>query len=432
MHILVIGNGGREHTIAWCLARSPQTTRVSVAPGNAGTALEDKVENVAIEPTDIPALISFAKTHAVDFTVVGPEAPLAAGIVDAFQREGLLCLGPTQACAQLEASKAFSKAFMQQHGVPTAAYQEFTDITGACAYLKTQTFPIVIKADGLAAGKGVYIIEDLDTGLTVLSELMQSDKLGDAGNKVVIEDFITGEEASFIALVDGDTILPLASSQDHKARDNGDKGPNTGGMGAYSPAPVVDATLEANILKQVMEPVVAGMKAAGTPYTGFLYAGIMIDQNGTPQTLEFNCRLGDPETQAILPRLKTDFVTLCLAALNKKLNDITLTWDARVAVGVVLTAGGYPDAYRKGDVITGLDTIDNTDTKVFHAGTTLDSSGEHVLTNGGRVLCVTALGDNVVDAQRLAYQQADKIQWKDIYYRTDIGHRAIARETQDV
>lgn len=426
MQILIIGNGGREHALAWKVKQSPLVSKVYVAPGNAGTALEDGIENVPIAASDIDKLLIFARDHQIALTIVGPEQPLAAGIVDQFTAQGLACFGPTQAAAQLEASKAYSKDFMLRHGIPTARYASFTDLTAAKNYAQEQSFPLVIKADGLAAGKGVVIAQDLPQALQTLEDMLADQSLGSAGARVVIEEFISGEEASFIVMADGEFALPLATSQDHKALNNGDLGPNTGGMGAYSPAPLVTADLQEQIMQQVIYPTLKGMAEEGHPYTGFLYAGLMITANQEIKVLEFNCRLGDPETQAILLRLKSDLVVACQAALAKKLATIELDWDNRYALGVVMAAGGYPNKVITGDRIEGLPIQENNGSKIFHAGTSLENA--NVKTAGGRVLCVTALGETVQAAQERAYQITQNIHWPNHYYRTDIGHRAIARE----
>ena len=428
MKVLIIGSGGREHALAWKAAQSDNVSKVFVAPGNAGTALEAKVENVAIGVEAIDELVAFAKDNNVELTIVGPEAPLVIGVVDSFKNAGLKCFGPTKGAAQLEGSKAFTKDFLARHKIPTAAYQNFTEIEPAKAYVREMGTPIVIKADGLAAGNGVIIAQTEADADAAIDDMLAGNKFGDAGHRVVIEEFLQGEEASFIVMVDGKNILPLASSQDHKARDNGDKGPNTGGMGAYSPAPVVTAEMHDRIMEQVVVPTVEGMAAEGHPYTGFLYAGVMIDSDGVPKVLEYNCRFGDPETQPIMSRLNSDLVELCLTAIDGKLDTATADWDPRAAIGVVMAAGGYPESYPKGDVISGLDAINDISTigKVFHAGTA-EKDG-NIVTSGGRVLCVVALGDSVTEAQAKAYQAVDKITWDKVYYRTDIGHRAIARE----
>jgi phosphoribosylamine---glycine ligase len=427
MNVLVIGGGGREHALAWKAAQSPLVTQVYVAPGNAGTANESKLQNVAIAATDIDALLLFAQQQQIGLTIVGPEAPLVKAVVDRFRAAGLTIFGPTQAAAQLEGSKAFSKDFLARHGIPTAAYGTFTDIAAAKDYLREQGTPIVIKADGLAAGKGVIIAQTLSEAEAAIDDMLAGNRFGDAGSRVVIEEFLVGEEASFIVMVDGTTALPFASSQDHKARDNGDKGPNTGGMGAYSPAPVVTPAVHAWVMQHVIAPTVEGMAAEGHPYTGFLYAGLMIAPDGTAKVLEYNCRFGDPETQPIMLRLQSDLVALCLAACGAELHQHQINFDPRATVGVVMAAGGYPDDYRGGDVITGIDAAEATGCKVFHAGTQHSAAGD-LVTAGGRVLCVTAIGDSVSAAQQLAYQGVAQIKWADAYYRTDIGYRAVNRE----
>lgn len=427
MKVLVIGNGGREHALAWKAAQSKDVTEVFVAPGNAGTALEPKLTNVSIAVDAIDALVAFAQKESIALTIVGPEAPLVLGVVDAFQNANLAIFGPSQAAAQLEGSKAFSKDFLARHNIPTASYECFTDVEAAKNYVAKQGCPIVVKADGLAAGKGVIIAQSEQEAFTAIDDMLEGNKFGDAGSRVVIESFLQGEEASYIVMVDGENILPFATSQDHKARDNGDKGPNTGGMGAYSPAPVVTPEIDAWVMQNIIEPTVKGMAADGHPYTGFLYAGLMIDDSGKADVLEFNCRFGDPETQPIMMRLTSDLVALCLAATEQKLNECEIAFDSRAAVGVVLAAGGYPESYAKGEVISGLDSDKNhSDRKIFQAGTTLD--GEQVKTNGGRVLCATALGNTVTEAQQNAYQLVNSLSWNNVYFRTDIAYRAIARE----
>jgi len=426
VNVLIVGGGGREHALAWKTAQSDNVETVYVAPGNAGTAREAKLENINIDANDIGALLSFATNNKIDLTVIGPEAPLVAGIVDRFNQAGLRCFGPTQEAAQLEGSKAFTKDFLARHNIPTAEYGNFTDIDTAIKYIEDKGAPIVVKADGLAAGKGVILAQTNDEAISAVEDMLAGNAFGEAGHRVVIEEFLTGEEASFICMVDGEHVLPLATSQDHKARDNGDEGPNTGGMGAYSPAPVVTEAMFQRIMNEVILPTVRGMSDDGHPYTGFLYAGIMIDADGTPKVLEYNCRFGDPETQPIMMRLLSDLVTLVDAALNKRLHEIEAKWDRRAALGVVMAAGGYPESYEKGDVINGLETGDDTTTKVFHAGTTI-VDGE-VVTNGGRVLCVTALGNSVSEAQSRAYDRIRQVSWKKAFYRTDIGYRAVARE----
>ena len=426
MKILVIGGGGREHALAWKAAQSPDVEKVYVAPGNAGTAREPKLENVAIGVEDIDALLAFAKDNDIALTIVGPEAPLVIGLVDAFNAAGQRCFGPTKGAAQLEGSKAFTKDFLARHNIPTGSYGNFTDVDKALAYVREQGAPIVIKADGLAAGKGVIVAMTLEEAESAVRDMLAGNAFGEAGHRVVVEEFLEGEEASFICMVDGKNILPLATSQDHKRVGEGDTGPNTGGMGAYSPAPVVTPEIHARIMSEVIEPTVQGMAAEGNPYTGFLYAGLMIDADGAPKVIEYNCRFGDPETQPILMRLQSDLVGLCNTALDGKLDQTTTQWDLRAAMGVVLAAGGYPGDYDKGLVISGLDNADSADSKVFHAGTA--SQGDDVITAGGRVLCATALGDTVSEAQQKAYALAKKLHWDGAFYRNDIGYRAITRE----
>ncbi len=429
MQVLVIGGGGREHALAWKAAQSPQVDTVFVAPGNAGTSLEPKLENVDINVEAISELVKFAQDNKIELTIVGPEVPLALGVVDAFNEAKLPIFGPTQGAAQLESSKAFTKDFLARHNIPTADYSNFTEIDAAKAYsaeLTSKTgFPVVIKADGLAAGKGVIIAADQAEADAAIEDMLAGNKFGEAGSRVVIEEFLKGEEASFIVMVDGKNILAMATSQDHKARDNGDYGPNTGGMGAYSPAPVVTQAVHDWTIANVIRPTVDGMAAEGNVYTGFLYAGLMISPDGSAKVLEYNCRFGDPETQPIMMRLQSDLVELCLAATRGELDTVTAEFDSRAAVGVVLAAGGYPDAYRKADVIDGLSLGDNN-AKVFHAGTAMKDG--HVVTSGGRVLCATALGNTVTEAQASAYKLVDAIHWDDVYFRTDIAYRAIARE----
>ncbi len=430
MNILIIGSGGREHALAWKAAQSPLADKIYVAPGNAGTALEVSMENVDIKVTDIASLIEFAKSKDIGLTIVGPEIPLVAGIVDAFQEQGLKCFGPTQDAAQLEGSKAFSKEFLARHHIPTAAYGSFTDVDDALAYLHQVGVPIVIKADGLAAGKGVIIAEEMLEAETAVRDMLSGNSFGDAGHRVVIEEFLHGEEASFIVMADGKNILPMASSQDHKAAHDGDTGPNTGGMGAYSPAPVVTDEMHRRIMHEVIIPTVEGMASDGLPYTGFLYAGVMIDSEGVPKVLEYNCRFGDPETQPIMLRMKSDLVAHCLAAIDGALDQQQTEWDSRAAVGIVLAAGGYPGSYQSGDVIHGLPENDVDGEKIFHAGTA--EKNAEVVTSGGRVLCATALGESVTEAQKRAYELASRISWDNCYFRTDIGHRAISREQKTV
>lgn len=430
MNILIVGNGGREHALAWKVAQNPQVTQIWVAPGNPGTASEAKVTNVAIDSTDIAQLVQFAQEKAINLTLVGPEIPLVKGIVDAFQAVGLRCFGPNKACAQLEGSKAFTKDFLQRHRIPTAAYQSFDQqqLSQAIAYLKQQSLPIVIKADGLAAGKGVVIAQTEQEAVQTITEMLSGQAFGQAGQRIVIEEFLVGEEASFICMVDGSHILPLATSQDHKARNDTDTGPNTGGMGAYSPAPVITPALSQRIMYEIMEPTVRGMAKDGQLYTGFLYAGVMITKDGAPKVLEFNCRLGDPETQPIMMRLKSDLVVLCNAALDKNLQNVNAEWSTDVALGVVLTAGEYPAGSSKGVAIKGIAANSDlpADVKIFHAGT-LQQQGQ-ILTNGGRILCVTALAKTVRQAQDKAYALIKQISWPGMHYRRDIGYRAIARE----
>lgn len=426
MKVLVIGSGGREHALAWKVAQSADVETVFVAPGNAGTATEAKVANVAIGVEDVPALLAFAKQEAIDLTIVGPEAPLVIGVVDAFQAEGLTIFGPSQAAAQLEGSKAFTKDFLARHAIPTAEYATFTEIDKAVEYVNAKGAPIVVKADGLAAGKGVIVAMTVEEAVTAIKDMLADNKFGDAGSRVVIEEFLEGEEASFIVMVDGKNSVPFATSQDHKRAYDKDEGPNTGGMGAYSPAPVVTPEVHQRIMDEVILPTVAGMAAEGNPYTGFLYAGLMITADGTPKVIEYNCRFGDPETQPIMLRLQSDLVALCVSACKGELAGTVIESDPKAAVGIVMAAGGYPGNYPKGDVIQGLDAPATAVGKVFHAGTEL--KGEQVLTNGGRVLCATALGENVSEAQALAYEIVGAISWPNVMYRKDIGYRAIARE----
>lgn len=425
MKVLIVGGGGREHALAWKAAQSDRVDQVFVAPGNPGTSSEDKVSNVDIGAEDISALKTFAEKEEIDLTIVGPENPLVDGIVDEFQQAGLPCFGPSKDAAILEGSKSFSKDFLQRHNIPTAEYQVFTEVDAAKEYVKAKGAPIVVKADGLAAGKGVIIAKTENEAIVAIEDMLAGNKFGEAGHRVVIEEFMQGEEASFIVISDGENILPLASSQDHKARDEGDTGPNTGGMGAYSPAPVVTDEMHDRIMQEVIEPTIRGMAEEGREYVGFLYAGIMITAEGTPKVLEFNCRFGDPETQPILMRLESDLVELCQAALAGKLNEVTADWDDRAALGVVLASAGYPASASKGDQISGLDNDFPAGTKVFHAGTARQDND--VVTAGGRVLCVTALGETVLQAQESAYQAVAKINWNGMFYRKDIGHRAIKR-----
>ena len=425
MKILIVGGGGREHALAWKTAQSPLADKVYVAPGNAGTALEPNLENVKIAAADVQGLLAFALREGIDLTIVGPEAPLVLGIVDAFKAAGLKCYGPTQAAAQLEGSKAFCKDFLARHHIPTAAYQTFTDIESAIAYIDQQGAPIVVKADGLAAGKGVVVAQTKEDAFSAVRDMLGGNAFGAAGHRVVIEEFLQGEEASFIVMTDGQHALAMASSQDHKARDDGDTGPNTGGMGAYSPAPVVTPAVHARAMEEVILPTLRGMAEDGIPYTGFIYAGLMVAPDESIKVLEFNCRFGDPETQPIMMRLKSDLPALCLKAVDGRLDECQTEWDPRPALGVVMAAGGYPDDYAKGDVIEGLPEDESADVKVFHAGTALNQGA--AVTSGGRVLCVSALGTTVVEAQKKAYDQVKRIHWPGVFYRKDIGHRAITR-----
>lgn len=434
MNVLIIGGGGREHALAWKAAQSANVKKVYVAPGNAGTAREAKLENVAINVDDIAALLAFAKENTIELTIVGPEIPLVLGVVDAFRAEGLKIFGPTKAAAQLEGSKAFAKDFLARHAIPTAQYQNFTEIEAALAYVREKGAPIVIKADGLAAGKGVIVAMTSIEAENAITDMLAGNAFGEAGHRVVIEEFLDGEEASFIVMVDGKNVLPMATSQDHKRVGNGDTGPNTGGMGAYSPAPVVTSAIYDRVMEEVIYPTVRAMAEEGNPYTGFLYAGLMIMSDGTPKVIEFNCRFGDPETQPIMLRLQSDLVALCCAGVQGKLDTVESKWDSRPAVGIVLAAGGYPEAYKTGSVISGLPTSQTSnlnrneqeDSKIFHAGT-VEKDGE-TLTAGGRVLCATALGESVLDAQQRAYALASSIRWDGMFHRDDIGYRAISRE----
>jgi phosphoribosylamine--glycine ligase len=426
MKILIVGSGGREHALAWKCAQSPRASDVLVAPGNAGTALEPGVRNVAVSADDLDALLRLAQAESVSLTIVGPEVPLVNGIVDRFREAGLPCFGPDAAGAQLEGSKAFAKDFLQRHHIPTAAYRCFDELAPALAYIREQGAPIVIKADGLAAGKGVVVAHTIQEAEEAATGMLGAGSFGDAGSRIVVEEFLEGEEASFIVITDGINVLSLASSQDHKARDEGDTGPNTGGMGAYSPAPVVSPEIEQRILDLVIHPTLAGLREDGIAYVGFLYAGLMITPDGTPKVIEFNCRMGDPETQPIMARLKSDLVTLCESALNGQLAQQVAEWDPRAALGVVMAAGGYPAGYEKGKTISGLTESGSSDALIFHAGTAVN--GDDVVTSGGRVLCVVGLGNSVADACDVAYGRIEKIHWENVYFRRDIGHRAIARE----
>jgi phosphoribosylamine--glycine ligase len=428
MNVLMIGSGGREHALAWKVAQSAAVDTVFVAPGNAGTGAEPGLQNVAIGVADFAALADFARDNAVALTIVGPEAPLVDGIVDFFAAQGLRCFGPSQGAAQLEGSKAFTKDFLARHNIPSASYGSFTELEPALDYLRTQGAPIVVKADGLAAGKGVIVAENLQQAVTAVTDMLSGNAFGEAGCRVVIEEFLEGEEASFIVLADGENVLPLATSQDHKRVGEGDTGPNTGGMGAYSPAPVVTPQIHSRIMDEVILPTVRGMAAEGNPYTGFLYAGLMIDGAGKPRVIEYNCRFGDPETQPIMMRLQSDLCELLNAALDGQLDSAVATWDERVAVGVVMAAGGYPGDYGKGFVISGLEETDTDDCKVFHAGTA--ANGNNIVTNGGRVLCITALGPDIHQALQTAYRAVDQISWEGAFSRRDIGWRALQRESR--
>lgn len=436
MKILIVGSGGREHAIAWKCTHSKLATAIYVAPGNAGTQLEPGVENIPVGAEDIDALLDFAKKQTIDLTIVGPEIPLVDGIVDRFQDAGLKIFGPPKSAAQLEGSKAFTKSFLDRHSIPTAAYRTFDSATDALSHVRETGAPIVIKADGLAAGKGVVVAMSVADAENAIREIMNDKRFGDAGNQIVIEEFMQGEEASFICLVAGREVLPLASSQDHKARDEGDTGPNTGGMGAYSPAPVVNQAVHDHILKDIIIPTVNGLADDGMPFTGFLYAGLMIE-NGKARVVEFNVRLGDPETQPLLMRFDSDLVEVCLAALDGNLQARQLEWKPGSSVGVVMAAGGYPDSYEKGDEIKGLDAVSKLeDVKVFHAGTKISANDETasqqiVSTNGGRVLCVVGVGENVTTARKAAYDGVDRISWRNAYYRKDISHRALTRAKEE-
>ena len=421
MKVLIVGQGGREHAIAWKIAQSPLCEHVFVAPGNGGTHGEPKCENIPIPSTDIPALIQFCTEHKIDLTIIGPEAPLALGIVDHFHQHNLRCFGPTQAAALLETSKAFSKSFMIENNIPTAQHATFTDTPSAVSYLENQSYPIVIKADGLASGKGVIIANSFNRACDTVRDMLEHNTFGSAGSRVVIEEHLDGKELSFIAMIDGETILPFASSQDHKRLNNDNEGPNTGGMGAISPSPICTNEIEQKIMSHVMRPAVDAMNKKGTPFTGFLYAGMMIGKDGEINVLEFNCRLGDPETQPLMMRLKSDLLQLCLAATEKQLHQHTLTWDTRTALAVVMSAGGYPTKYETGEIITGLQNK-QTDTKVFHAGT--QAKDNNTITSGGRVLAVTSLGESIDTASRTAYESTQMIHWKNCFYRTDIGKKS--------
>lgn len=423
MKVLIVGGGGREHALAWKCAQSPKVSEVLVAPGNAGTALESRLRNIAVAADDIEELLVVAQSEGIGLTIVGPEVPLVAGIVDRFRAHGLPCFGPTAKAAQLEGSKSFSKSFLRRHGIPTAAYESFTELEPALSHIRAEGAPLVIKADGLAAGKGVVVASTVEEAERAATHMLGG-AFGRAGRRIVIEEFLEGEEASFIVITDGTNVLPLATSQDHKARDDGDVGPNTGGMGAYSPAPLVTPELERRIIEEIIFPTLSGLRADGLDYLGFLYAGIMVGSDGSPRVLEFNCRLGDPETQPIMTRLHSDLVEICEATLAGELEGVSAEWDSRVALGVVMASGGYPGGYRKRDPISGLPDTRTGAVKVFHAGTALE--GDTVVTDGGRVLCVVGLGGTVAEAQETAYRQVRRIHWADAYYRTDIGYKALA------
>ena len=425
MKVLVVGSGGREHALAWKISKSSLVSEIFVAPGNGGTEIEESIQNISIDSNDIEGLSNFAKKSGIDLTIVGPEDPLVNGITDKFQNECLLCFGASKDAARLEGSKEFMKDFLLRNEIPTASYETFTDSEKAINYIKKQGCPIVIKADGLAAGKGVTVAFDIDQAIEAVNQALNSKIFGDAGAKIVVEEYLEGEEASFIVLTDGNKVIPFASSQDHKARDNGDLGPNTGGMGAYSPAPVVTNSVHEKILKEVIYPTVEGLNSEGSTYCGFLYAGVMVDEKQNIKVIEFNCRFGDPETQPIMMRLKTDLAALCLKACKKELSNEELDWDTRKSLGVVMASGGYPYNYEKGDIIQGI-MEESEDLKVFHAGTIFEEGS--IKSNGGRVLCVTTLGESVLLAQKKAYDAISKIKWKDCFYRNDIGYRAIERE----
>lgn len=429
MKALIIGSGGREHALAWATARSSGVETVYVAPGNAGTQLEPKVRNVGLGADDVPALVDFARQYEIDLTLVGPEVPLMMGVVDAFKEAGLRCFGPNRLAAELEGSKAFCKDFLVRHNIPTAEYRAFTDPQAARDYIRAQGTPIVVKADGLAAGKGVTVAKNLDEALQAVDSALVDNAFGAAGERIVVEEYLEGEEASFMVLVDGKQALPLASSQDHKARDDGEKGPNTGGMGAYSPASIVTPQCEERIMREVIRPTIAGLAQEGREYVGFLYAGLIVTEEGTPKVLEFNVRLGDPEAQTVLMRLKSDFIELCDAALAGRLSGLSPDWDERACLGVVMASGGYPGSYAKGHVISGALALERANCKVFHAGTALDEHG-NLLNIGGRVLCVCALGETVASARTHAYELVRNIHWEGAYYRSDIGHRAVRREQE--
>ena len=423
MKILVVGSGGREHAIAWKCAQSLEVDEVIVAPGNAGTHLEKKLRNINIPDDDIEAQVKLAKQEKIDLTIVGPETPLTKGIVDCFERENLHCFGPNAKAAQLEGSKAFTKQFLARHKIPTADYKIFTEVKPALEYVSEKGAPIVIKADGLAGGKGVIVALTIDQAHQAIRDVLENNSFGDAGSMIVIEEFLEGEEASFIVITDGKTVLPLATSQDHKTRDNGDKGPNTGGMGAYSPAPIVTRELNKQIMHKIIYPTLRGLAEDDILYRGFLYAGVMVDKKGEAKVLEYNCRFGDPETQPIMVRLKSDLVKLCQATLEGSLSKQNVEWDSRVSLGVVMASGGYPENYATGHVISGINNINNQNCKVFHAGTKIDN--EKIITSGGRVLCVVGMGNTTIEAKTVSYEAVSQISWKDEFHRNDIGYRAI-------
>ena len=426
MNILVIGSGGREHAFAWKCSLSPKADKIYVAPGNAGTAGENKVENIAIAADDIDNLLKFALKEKIDLTIIGPEAPLVAGVVDKFNDAGLVCFGPNKQASQLEGSKSFTKDFLKRYEIPTADYETFDNSEAAINYINEKGAPLVVKADGLAAGKGVIVAMNVDEAVTAVKDILDKNNFGEAGTKIVIEEFLHGEEASFIVVTDGEKVLPLATSQDHKARDNGDKGPNTGGMGAYSPAPIITEDLNHRIMSEIINPTLSGLKEDGIDYLGFLYAGLMISEDGQPKILEYNCRFGDPETQPIMMRLESDFIDLILATMEGSLSYEKVRWSNEVALGVVMAAGGYPIKYSSGDEIIGIDSNKSQNVKVFHAGTSLKDN--QVVTSGGRVLCVVGRGKTTSSANRIAYETVNNISWKNEYHRDDIGHRAIDRE----
>jgi phosphoribosylamine--glycine ligase len=428
MKVLIVGNGGREHAFAWKCSLSPKVSKVFVAPGNGGTANEKNVENINISSDDIQKLLSFAKKERIDLTIIGPEAPLVKGIVDEFSEAGLSCFGPSAKASQLEGSKSFTKDFLYRHNIPTADYKSFTESKPAIDYIKSKGAPLVVKADGLAAGKGVIVAMNIDDAINAVLDILERNDFGDAGSKIVIEEFLEGEEASFIVITDGEKVLPLATSQDHKARDNGDLGPNTGGMGAYSPAPIVTEDMTEKIMNEIIFPTLDGLKKDGISYLGFLYAGLMIDKDGNPKILEYNCRFGDPETQPIMMRLESDLIDLILSTMNGSLSTDIVKWSNDVALGVVMAAGGYPLKYERGKKISGLNKVDSENIKIFHAGTT--TKNKDIVTNGGRVLCVVGKGRSTHDANIIAYSMVSKIEWQNEYHRDDIGYRAISRERE--